>query len=96
MSDSSFISGWVAGRTLASSSAFWVLSLTVCSTTSPMIDLPYRRFTWATGTLPGRKPLSDSCGLISAMRCSARWLSSLAETVTPYTRLRPSPDFSTI
>src|ERR1700744_6418406 len=96
MSDSSFISGWVAGRTLASSIAFWVLSLRVCSITSPMIDLPYRRLTWAGGTLPGRKPFKESCGLISLMRASARWLSSLADTVTPNTRLRPSPDFSTI
>ncbi len=36
-------------------------SVTACSITSAMTDLPYSDLRWDSGTLPGRKPLIRPC-----------------------------------
>ena len=95
MSLVSFISAGAAGRILASSSAFWLVSFSSALMISPMNSRPKVFLTWATGTLPGRKPFSFTCGATSLTRASSFSFSSATGMVTAITRLRPSFDFST-
>ena len=76
------MSGWAAGRAPAWLSAWVEASLTALSTISCMIWRPYIFFTWATGTLPGRKPFRFMFGRISAIFASSSPERSAAGTVT--------------
>ena len=97
MSHSSFRSGWLAGRSLLSLSAFWVALVEGLLDHLAHQGLAVDALDVRGGTLPGRKPLMFSCGVISAMRASSFSVEVRRRgPVTPKTRLRPSPDFSTI
>src|SRR5215469_12549695 len=82
--------GCNAGLSLLSAIAFWLPSLTACSTTSPITDLPNCFLRKETGALPGRKPLRFTRGFISSRRLVTLASSSLAGTVTVYWRRRSS------